>query len=130
EFAESLLAGQLVLPSVAANAGYAWREKRLETALQHLFNPGAADTPAVLQIFASQQFVPLPVDEVFAFFSDARNLEAITPPSLHFTITSGEHAIQEGSVIEYDLRLHGMPLSWKTLIANWNPPHGFTDVQL
>ncbi|HVN69308.1 MAG TPA: TIGR01777 family oxidoreductase [Candidatus Binatia bacterium] len=130
EFAESLLISQLVLPAVAASAGYVWREKRLETALQHLFNPDAAGTPAVLQTFASQQFVPLPVEEIFAFFSDARNLEAITPSSLHFTIKSGAAAIQEGSVIEYDLRLHGVPLSWKTLIAKWNPPHGFVDVQL
>jgi len=130
EFAGTVLGSQLVLPSVASSAGYAWRERRLETALQHIFDPHAAGPSPLLHAFASRQFVPLPIDDVFAFFSDARNLQAITPPSLHFTVTGGAGAIRDGSVIDYALRLHGMPLSWKTLIAEWNGPHRFVDVQL
>lgn len=130
EFAGTILASQLVLPSVASSAGYVWREKRLETALQRIFNPHASVPPALLRAFSTQQFVPLPVDDVFAFFSNPRNLEAITPRALRFSITSGGDAIREGSVIDYHLRLHRMPLSWKTLIVKWNPPHNFVDVQL
>lgn len=130
EFAGTILASQLVLPSVALAAGYMWRHRRLETAVRHLLDPDATGRSPLLHTFSSQQFVPLPVDEVFSFFSDARNLEAITPPALHFGITAGTGAVHDGSVIEYDLRLHGMPLSWKTLIVNWNPPRGFIDVQL
>jgi hypothetical protein len=129
EFAGTLLASQLALPSVAAAAGYEWREKRLEIALQHILAPGAGDTPAI-HTFTSEQFVPQAADAIFAFFSDARNLEAITPPSLRFKITRTGDPIREGSVIEYDLRLHGLPISWKTLIVDWDPPHGFTDLQL
>jgi uncharacterized protein (TIGR01777 family) len=130
EFADTVLGSQLVLPSVASGAGFVWRHNRLETALRHIFDTDATGRSPLLQTFASAQFVPLPIDEVFAFFSDARNLQAITPPSLNFTITNGAANVREGSVIDYDLRLHGIPCSWKTLIAKWNPPHGFVDVQL
>jgi ligand-binding SRPBCC domain-containing protein len=125
-----VLVSQLVLPSVAARAGYVWREPRLETALQRIFNPHATGKPPLLHAFSARQFVPRPVDEVFAFFSDARNLEAITPPSLRFAVTGGAPDVREGSVIDYDLHLHGVALKWKTLILEWNPPHAFVDVQL
>jgi hypothetical protein len=71
------------------------------------------------------------VDEVFAFFSDARNLESITPPWLGFrTLTRGPIHIAEGTRIRYRLHVHGAPLSWTTEIRRWNPPSRFVDVQL
>lgn len=130
EFADTILASQLVLPHAASTAGYAWKSRRLETTLQRILDPRASETSPLLRGFSSQQFVPLPIDEVFAFFSDARNLETITPASLQFNVKNGAGAIRAGTVIEYDLRLHGVPMAWKTLITKWNPPHGFADVQL
>jgi len=130
EFADALLASQLVIPSIAAKAGFTWRQKRLETALMHLLDRGAGGSSPLLRTFSSQQFVPLPIDEVFRFFSDAGNLEAITPSSLRFNLRNHPDSLREGSIIEYKLRLHGVPLSWKTLILEWKPPFGFTDVQL
>jgi ligand-binding SRPBCC domain-containing protein len=72
-----------------------------------------------------------PPEEVFAFFADARNLEAITPPLLRFeVITPGPIRMQPGALIEYRLRIHGAPVRWLTSIREWDPPHRFVDLQV
>lgn len=71
-----------------------------------------------------------PVDEVFAFFAEARNLEAITPTWLGFRVLTGSVAMREGALIDYGLRLHQLPLRWRTRIAVWDPPRRFVDVQV
>ena len=76
------------------------------------------------------QVVPTPLDEAFAFFAQARNLEAITPPWLRFRIVSAPERLEQGSLLEYRLRLFGAPIHWQTEIVSWQPPHGFTDLQL
>lgn len=77
-----------------------------------------------------EQWIPRPIDEVFAFFADAHNLEEITPPWLGFRILSMSTAsIQEGTTIHYRLRLHGIPVHWRTDIREWNPPRSFVDEQ-
>ncbi len=69
--------------------------------------------------------------EVFPFFADAHNLEAITPPWLHFAVlTPAPIAMRAGALIDYRLRLHGVPLDWRTEIAAWEPPHRFVDRQV
>jgi ligand-binding SRPBCC domain-containing protein len=70
-------------------------------------------------------------DEVFPFFADARNLEAITPPLLRFrVVTPGPIEMRAGTLLRYRLRLHGVPMSWHTTIQAWSPPHRFVDVQV
>jgi len=76
-------------------------------------------------------FLPRPRREVFAFFSKAENLERITPPFLHFHIlTPRPIPMQAGTLIEYQLRLFGVPFRWKTRIETFEPISSFTDVQL
>ena len=76
-------------------------------------------------------FLPRPRQEVFAFFSDAGNLERITPPFLHFHITTPRPIeMGAGTLIDYNLRLYGIPLHWRTLIETFDPPVSFSDVQL
>lgn len=68
---------------------------------------------------------------VFAFHADARNLEGITPPWMRFAIqTPGPIPMAEGTVIDYRLAVHGVPLRWRTRITAWDPPHGFADDQV
>ena len=77
------------------------------------------------------QILPRPRDEVFAFFEDARNLEAITPPFLRFrVVTPGPITMRAGALIEYRLSLFGLPFGWKTEIEVYEPTRRFADRQL
>ena len=70
-------------------------------------------------------------EDVFPFFGDARNLEAITPPFLGFRVVTPEPIeMRVGTLIQYRLRLHGLPISWLTSIQAWEPPVRFVDVQV
>lgn len=81
--------------------------------------------------YHSEQLVGRSVEEVFAFFSDANNLEAITPRQLNFRIlTPSPIRLAAGARIDYQLKLYGIPFKWATLIESWQPPHEFVDVQL
>jgi ligand-binding SRPBCC domain-containing protein len=72
-----------------------------------------------------------PIDEAFDFFAAAENLERITPPSLRFRIvTPVPVEMRVGTLIDYRLRLNGIPFGWRTEITEWDPPHAFTDTQL
>jgi ligand-binding SRPBCC domain-containing protein len=69
--------------------------------------------------------------DAFELFADAHNLEAITPPWLSFrVVTPGPIEMLPGSLIEYRLRLHGVPIRWLTRIEIWEPGHRFVDVQV
>jgi ligand-binding SRPBCC domain-containing protein len=84
----------------------------------------------VTYILRREQWIARPIEEVFAFFADAHNLEEITPPWLGFKILSmSTNSIEEGTTIGYRLRLHGIPIHWRTEICEWNPPHCFVDEQ-
>ena len=76
------------------------------------------------------QVVARPLPETFAFFSDPWNLEAITPAWLRFQILDVPDELVRGSLLRYRLRLFGVPISWRTEIADWRPPRTFTDRQL
>ena len=81
--------------------------------------------------FKIELWLPLPPEEVFPFFGNAANLDAITPPWLHFRIlTPLPIVMREGTVIDYRLQVNGISLRWRTRISAWQPPHRFVDEQL
>ena len=81
--------------------------------------------------FDSKLWVPRKLDEVFPFFTDALNLEEITPPWLQFRVVSPAPVrMQVGTEIDYRLKLRGIPLHWRSKITGWNPPYRFIDEQI
>jgi ligand-binding SRPBCC domain-containing protein len=75
-------------------------------------------------------FLPRSLDVVFPFFADAANLETLTPPWLQFEIVTPRPIdMHAGALIQYRLRLHGIPLRWQSEITSWEPPHRFVDEQ-
>lgn len=77
----------------------------------------------------SQRF-GVPIAQAFEFYVDARNLEPMTPPWLHFEVaTPGEVTLRKGALLDYRLRLHGVPLRWQSRIETWEPPVRFVDIQ-
>jgi ligand-binding SRPBCC domain-containing protein len=77
-----------------------------------------------------RQVVARSPEETFAFFAEPRNLEAITPPWLHFRIVEAAAALHERALLRYRLRLFGIPVGWRTQIVCWQPPRTFVDRQL
>ena len=77
-----------------------------------------------------EQWIPKPIEEAFNFFSRPETLEAITPPWLGFHIVKADRQLHTGSLINYKLRIHGLPMRWTSEITVWEPPYRFVDTQL
>ena len=70
------------------------------------------------------------IEEVFSFFSNAENLEQLTPEDLNFRIFTPLPIIMgKGTLIDYKIILGGIPFKWQTEITQWEPPLRFVDVQ-
>ena len=94
--------------------------------------------PGLLPMFRAKthrleqtQHITASRSEVFAFFSDAFNLEKITPPFLRFQIlTPAPIDLRSGTLIEYSIRLFGIPMGWRTRIERFEPNKAFVDTQV
>jgi uncharacterized protein (TIGR01777 family) len=147
EMSTLVISSQRVLPKKLESLDFRFKFTDLKLALQDICgdsqskdktgkalpNKGSILThkdPRDEEVFY-QQFIPQPPEKVFSFFSAAENLEKITPDWLNFKIVNKSTSdIREGTLINYRLKLHGIPLKWKTLIENWDPNHQFVDRQL
>lgn len=82
-------------------------------------------------IFTAELWLPLQREEIFSFFADAANLESITPPWVNFqTLTPTPIEMKPGTLIDYRIKIHGLPVKWRTRINAWEPPYRFVDEQL
>ncbi|HEY1684268.1 MAG TPA: SRPBCC family protein [Tepidisphaeraceae bacterium] len=82
-------------------------------------------------VFHQEFLAPAPVEKVFPFFTDVRNLQRITPPWLDFKILSpGDIEMRKGALIDYKLKIRGIPVRWQSEITAWEPPVRFVDEQL
>ncbi len=127
-FAAALLSSQRALPQAALSRGYAFRFPQLDGALSNLFAPRQRLRSQIVQL---EQWLPLSPDELWPFFSNAQNLERLTPPFLNFHVKKvHSQELGSGTLIDYRLKLHGIPLGWRTRLEQWEPPHRFVDTQL
>ena len=80
--------------------------------------------------FVVEHWIPLPIDKMFSFFKEPKNLEKITPDYLKFKVLNQSSVeINKGTKINYRLKLHGIPIWWQSKIVDWEPNHKFSDIQ-
>jgi len=145
EAAEVVLHGARVRPDRLERLGFTFRYPDLAGALDDLLGTAhdpritAAERPPedfdrargkpVYQL-SQELVVDAPIEEAFAFFSEAANLGLITPPWTGFEMTDrSTEDVREGTTLQYRLRLGPVPFRWKTLIARWQPTKRFVDLQ-
>ena len=115
--------------AVTCDSGYEYRFPTLDLALQDLLSTGGAELNG-LRRYQTEMSVDAPIYEVFDFFSDPGNLEQITPPWLNFKMMTPQPLTMGfGTIIDYRLRLHRIPITWQSEITEWDPPQRFVDVQ-
>lgn len=127
EMSDILLKGQRVTPNDFLDEGFTFKFPTIDVALKDLLkfsNNGEV-------VFKKFLWINKSIPEVFEFFADDKNLEKITPPYLNFKILGkNTDTISEGTLIDYKLKVHGIPLKWKTLITSYKKNQTFTDNQL
>lgn len=97
----------------------------------HPASPGCKARPVPAHLLERSQRIELPIERAFAFYGNTHNLEPMTPPWLHFQVTTpGTLTMQSGTLLDYRLKLHGVPVRWRTLIETWEPPLRFVDSQV
>lgn len=128
DMSEILLASQKIFPTNVMRAGFKFNFKTIEAAMQDLLAPKGLKGAYTLRV---DQFVPAPKEKVFDFFSDARNLQAITPDWLNFKIEKfSDDPVKAGTLIDYSLTIKMVPVKWRTLIADWKVGQSFEDRML
>jgi len=79
----------------------------------------------------TELWLPRKREEIFQFFTDPRNLDRLTPAWLEFQIlSSADTAISKGTLLDYRLRIRGVPIRWQSEISSWEPPERFVDRQI
>jgi uncharacterized protein (TIGR01777 family) len=128
EMSEIVLASQRVSSEKLENLGFQFQYSDVEDALYDLLD---VEQKAGQKELFVEQWVPKKVDEIFPFFSEAKNLGVLTPEFLNFKILSqstGE--MEKGTLVDYQIKIHGIPVHWQTLIQEWEPGSMFVDTQL
>lgn len=123
-----VLGSQNVFPRKAHSEGFKFKFDKLDSALQNICGQ---DIKKGVSEFIVKQWLPKPVSEIFPFFQNEKNLEILTPPFLNFKVLGKTtENIESGTLIDYQLQLHGLPIRWRTEILDWTPPHKFVDTQI
>lgn len=130
EMSSLALDSQNVRPEKLLQNNFKFLFPYLREALENLYEYDEQGRE-VFEYYFSAIWLPKSIHEVFHFFSDAKNLEKITPPEMSFKVLKMSTAeIMQGSLIDYTLRVHGLSFNWRTKITRWEPPQAFTDEQL
>ncbi len=116
-----------VEPRQTLASGFRFRFETLDEAFADLLTPLQGATREKL----SEQWVPQPPEAIWPYFCDEKNLEELTPAFLNFEVLGkSTPEIGEGTLIDYRLRLNGIPMGWQSRIENWAPDRRFVDTQV
>jgi uncharacterized protein (TIGR01777 family) len=127
ERAAVVLGSARVAPQATLASGFTFRFETVESALEDLLVPLRGG----VHLRVWEQWLPQAAADIWPFFCDAHNLEDITPPFLAFRVLGmSTPQIGAGTLIDYRLKLNGMPFSWQTRIDTWDPPRRFADLQV
>jgi uncharacterized protein (TIGR01777 family) len=127
EMGSVVLDSQKVSSEKIEKLGFQFQFPKITQTLENCAAPYRDGTSA----FHSEHFLPFPRKQVFPFFADAENLGAITPSSVTFKLNQmSTNRIEKGTLIDYQLKIHGVPLRWRTLIEDWQPEERFVDSQV
>jgi len=127
EKSQLLLMSQNVIPQNLVEIGFKFEFLNLEKCLEDLLGSDNSDC----FILDHKQWIPASTHQVWDFFSSEKNLEKLTPAFLKFRVDSMSTAsIEENSLISYRLKIHGLPVKWRSKIINYDPENSFQDIQL
>ena len=122
------------ISSLIGQTGFKFKFPQIEDALRDICvyrNLPPSNELSFHYRYRQTQFIDLPIERVFDFFSEAKNLERITPEYLNFKITyQSTEKINQNTIFKYKLKVHGFPVRWKTNIINWKTNELFTDYQI
>jgi uncharacterized protein (TIGR01777 family) len=125
EGATVALSSQRVTPKKLLETGFKFQFSTLERALDDIVQDTGDH-----ELYA-EQWIPKPKKDVFEFFSDEKNLELLTPEILNFKVLrKSTEKIEENTLIDYNLKIRGIPAHWRTRIEEWQPGAKFVDTQL
>lgn len=128
EMSSLFLESQRVEPKAAMTHGFIFKYQRLSEALGQLLD---FQSRRGVHEFLQEQWIPQKIEDVFPYFCDEKNLEAMTPGILEFKVLGkSTPQIQEGTLIDYKLKIRGVPARWRTKILEWQPGERFVDTQL
>lgn len=131
EMSALLLGSTRVSAEKILKAGFEFKYSFLVAAFEKIFTGVEKKHGLLCHEFLAEQWFKQPIENIFPFFSDAKNLEEITPPFLHFKVHSqSTPEICSGTLFDYTIRLHGIPVEWRTEILDWKKNEAFTDTQL
>jgi ligand-binding SRPBCC domain-containing protein len=83
-----------------------------------------------MYVLTCEMKAPVPIEQAFAVFESPYNLARITPEWLNFRVTTpGTVTIRKGAEIDYQIKWLGIPINWKTIITEYDPPNFFEDFQ-
>jgi len=122
-----LLESAHVAPRRTLDAGFRFRFESIDSAFEDLLAPLQGSTREKV----CEQWLPRAPEEIWPYFCDERNLEELTPPFLNFEVLrKSTREIGEGTLIDYRLRLNGIPMGWQSRIERWEPARRFVDTQV
>lgn len=123
-----VLKGSCIRPKKLQNLDFEFQFPSLNACLGNIFYNSIHTEAHVLEF---RQWLPVSSELTWEFIANAENLEKITPSWLQFKVLKRTtEQLGTGSTIDYELKLHGLSLKWRSLISHWQPPHEFVDEQI